>query len=263
MRDHWKEDRLNMHDLGTCGGVLGLNDKGALPTRNFQDGQFEDHEAISGETMRDTILVERGSCFACPVHCKRVVEVDDQEHPVDREYGGPEYETVGSFGSNCGVGDLPAISEANAICNLWAQFALLRVHSSDQNESCRMIHRNSFTFYHIYPEGSSVQKDINDMVIEEIYLINIKNTPVGFSKKTGFQSLHTFPKSTRDVQSTGDPILCGIQREIHKQTGSGKHRKVLPIGNSFPACIALGAWLVRVTLKGAISNYVHTRKQGS
>jgi aldehyde:ferredoxin oxidoreductase len=48
-----------------------------------------------------------------------VVEVDDDDYTVDPIYGGPEYETLGSFGSNCGVDDLRAISKANEICNAY------------------------------------------------------------------------------------------------------------------------------------------------
>ena len=44
-----------------------INEMGALPTRNFRDGSFEGAKAISGQTMRDTILVNRGTCFACAV----------------------------------------------------------------------------------------------------------------------------------------------------------------------------------------------------
>jgi aldehyde:ferredoxin oxidoreductase len=38
---------------------------------------------------------------------------------VDPAYGGPEYETIGAFGSNCGVDDLRAISAANELCNAY------------------------------------------------------------------------------------------------------------------------------------------------
>jgi aldehyde:ferredoxin oxidoreductase len=34
-------------------------------------------------------------------------------------YGGPEYETLGTFGSYCGVRDLAAVAEANQICNMY------------------------------------------------------------------------------------------------------------------------------------------------
>jgi aldehyde:ferredoxin oxidoreductase len=119
MSENWKERALGMHELGTNGGLLGLNASGRLPTRNFQDGQFAGAEAISGEAMRDTILVDRGGCFACPIRCKRVVKVEDDEYQVDPAYGGPEYETVGAFGSNCGVDDLRAVSKANELCNAY------------------------------------------------------------------------------------------------------------------------------------------------
>lgn len=119
MRDHWREKSWSLHDTGTAGGIPSLNEIGALPTRNFQDGQFEGFEKISGETMRDTILIDRGSCYACAIHCKRVVEVKDGEYEVSPDYGGPEYETIGAFGSNCGIDDLPAISLANQLCNAY------------------------------------------------------------------------------------------------------------------------------------------------
>jgi aldehyde:ferredoxin oxidoreductase len=119
MSEHWKEKSGNLHELGTSGVVNGLNAMGALPTRNFQDGQFDHAEQISGETMRDTILVDRGGCFACPIRCKRVVEVDDEDYQVEPAYGGPEYETIGALGSNCGVDDLRAISRANELCNAY------------------------------------------------------------------------------------------------------------------------------------------------
>ncbi len=119
MRENWKESAEGLNELGTSGGVHSLNEMGALPTRNFQDGQFEGAEKISGETMRDTILVGRGACAACPILCKRMVEVDDGEYQVKKAYGGPEYETIGAFGSVCGVDDLKAIAKANELCNAY------------------------------------------------------------------------------------------------------------------------------------------------
>ena len=104
------------HELGTARGVLGLNASGILPTRNFREGQFEGAEDISGQRMRDTILLEREGCYACPVKCKRVVKVEG-EYEVDPGYGGPEYETIASLGSLCGVRDLKAIAKANEFCN--------------------------------------------------------------------------------------------------------------------------------------------------
>src|SRR5512133_1885070 len=103
-------------DLGTANMVRGLDAGGILPTRNFVSGTFDGAEAISGETMRDTILDKGEGCFACYVRCKRVVSAEEPYH-VDPKFGGPEYESIGAFGSLCGVSDLVAVAKANEICN--------------------------------------------------------------------------------------------------------------------------------------------------
>ncbi len=107
-----------LHDHGTDGGLLGLSAAGGLPTRNFQQGWFEDAKNITGQTMTETILVDRDTCFACPVRCKRVVKTSGR-YETDPVYGGPEYETAGSLGSVCGIGDLEAVAYGNALCNAY------------------------------------------------------------------------------------------------------------------------------------------------
>jgi aldehyde:ferredoxin oxidoreductase len=105
--------------FGTANGVM-QHLQGGLPTRNFQQGTFDEGwEQITGERMRDTILKERDTCFSCPVGCKRVVEIKEGPFRVDPIYGGPEYETLGSLGSSCGVGDLAAVAKANELCNAY------------------------------------------------------------------------------------------------------------------------------------------------
>ncbi|MFO8059040.1 MAG: aldehyde ferredoxin oxidoreductase family protein [Bacillota bacterium] len=111
------ERSAGMKDTGTPATVTSLNVMGGLPTRNFQEGQFEGAEAISGQTLRDTLLVDRDNCHACPIYCKRVVGGD--KYGVDPRYGGPEYETLGSLGSNCGIDDLEAVCKGNDLCNRW------------------------------------------------------------------------------------------------------------------------------------------------
>jgi aldehyde:ferredoxin oxidoreductase len=105
-------------DYGTSAGVGGLNTMGILPTLNFHEGQFDGFNDITGPTMAETILVDRDTCYACPVNCKRVVKVG-APYNVDPIYGGPEYETIGSLGSLCGVNDLKAIAQGNQTCNAY------------------------------------------------------------------------------------------------------------------------------------------------
>ena len=106
------------HSQGTASGLKSLNARGGLPTRNFQESTFEGADKISGRAMKETILIGQGSCYACPVRCKRTVSVAEP-YQVDPAYGGPEYETLASLGSNCGIDDLIAIAKANELCNAY------------------------------------------------------------------------------------------------------------------------------------------------
>lgn len=115
-RENYVQQPADMHDMGTSRLVPALDAGGILPTRNFRDGSFEDAMAISGKTMKETILVRRGTCYACPITCKREVQVG-APYDVEPTYGGPEYETVASLGSLCGVGDLGAVALGNQLCN--------------------------------------------------------------------------------------------------------------------------------------------------
>lgn len=114
-REHYDRETDRMHLYGTAGGVGGLDADGILPTNNFRNGSFAEAKAISGQTMADTILVNRGTCFSCTVSCKREVEVP--ERGVTAKHGGMEYEVIGALGSLCGVGDMAAIAEGSQLVN--------------------------------------------------------------------------------------------------------------------------------------------------
>ncbi len=118
--EHLEEsDVAGLGMLGTAEVLTGQDKSGGLPTRNWSSGTFENAEAIGGQRMYETILKERDTCYGCTVRCKRVVEVTDGPFPVDPRYGGPEYETLATMGSYCGVDNLEAISRANQLCNMY------------------------------------------------------------------------------------------------------------------------------------------------
>jgi aldehyde:ferredoxin oxidoreductase len=111
-------DMDGLAKFGTAVVVMFNNMIGTLPTRNYNEGQFELAEPISGEKMAETILKRRETCYACVVRCKRVVEIQEGKYKFDPVYGGPEYETIGLFGSSCGISDLAAVAQAHQICDM-------------------------------------------------------------------------------------------------------------------------------------------------
>ena len=109
----WGEDLLN---YGTAEGLGGLNASGRLPTKAFMKCTFDESDKISGETLSRTIMKKPATCPACPVYHYRIVETKGR-YVTDPNYGGPEYETIASFGSLCMNHDLEAIAKAGELCN--------------------------------------------------------------------------------------------------------------------------------------------------
>jgi aldehyde:ferredoxin oxidoreductase len=109
----------DLQDKGTPGITGAMNAGGMLPTFNFCQGAFDGIDQIKWEAYESQILTARRSCYACAVRCKREVTVADGPYAVSSIYGGPEYEAVAGFGSDCGVDDLRAIAKANELCNIY------------------------------------------------------------------------------------------------------------------------------------------------
>ena len=108
-----------LRGLGTASTVGFTNSVGILPTNNFQVGQFEHANAISGPTIATTVLRRNKGCYSCPIGCARVTEIKPGGKYSGRGEG-PEYETIFGLGSDCGVGDLDAVLYTNYLCNLYA-----------------------------------------------------------------------------------------------------------------------------------------------
>ncbi len=108
----------HFHKHGTPGVLQLVNSYGGLPTKNFQFGTNDEAEDISGERLAETLSVRTRmgmACPACPVACGRVSRVESDTH--GGVGAGPEYETIGMFGSSCYTNDLEAVTRANFICN--------------------------------------------------------------------------------------------------------------------------------------------------
>jgi aldehyde:ferredoxin oxidoreductase len=104
-----------------------VNEIGAYPTRNAQATVFDRVEAISGETVADTILVKRPTCWACPVACKKQVEITEGKHKGLRMES-MEYEPVWAFGAMSGCSDASAIAAMIDRCN---DFGLDAIETGD------------------------------------------------------------------------------------------------------------------------------------
>ena len=91
---------------------------GILPTKNFQFGTWEKAlEKIDSVGVYKSVKSHK-ACLSCFIHCSLVTEASEGKYKgISLE--GPEYETLGMFGSNQLMDSLPFIMQANILCDKW------------------------------------------------------------------------------------------------------------------------------------------------
>jgi len=87
------------------------NTMGGLPTRNSQLTSFgASGELISGEYVKEHILIHDPTCHACPVACKKEVEITAGAYK-GLKMESIEYEPAWSVGANCGMDDINTVAK--------------------------------------------------------------------------------------------------------------------------------------------------------
>ncbi|MBN1226294.1 MAG: aldehyde ferredoxin oxidoreductase family protein [Deltaproteobacteria bacterium] len=114
-KDANKQTPHSLTRYGTSITITGTQRVGALPTRNCTSAVFEGWKDIGAEELTEKYLLHNKACFSCPIGCGRVTRVNVPG--LEGEGEGPEYETIYSLGSMCGIGNLAAVIRANYICN--------------------------------------------------------------------------------------------------------------------------------------------------
>ncbi|MFQ5762546.1 MAG: aldehyde ferredoxin oxidoreductase family protein [Candidatus Bathyarchaeia archaeon] len=107
----------SLHDFGTTGITIPIEQLGDLPIKNWVQGRFEEGaQKIAGQIIAKTILTGHYYCGACVVGCGREVEVKTGPW-AHVKTGGPEYESVASLGSLCLIDDVEAVVKGHELCN--------------------------------------------------------------------------------------------------------------------------------------------------
>ena len=93
------------------------NSTGLVRTRNFKENQLPDSEELECEGMEDYSSGVT-ACFGCTMHCRHKYVLKDG--PWKGRYAeGPEYATLGAFGTEVGSNRLQNVLEGNYLVNLY------------------------------------------------------------------------------------------------------------------------------------------------
>jgi aldehyde:ferredoxin oxidoreductase len=102
--------------FGTPGTAAVTYLEGVLPVMNFSRSTFEGIQGLMPDTVKAALYVHDESCFGCPLPCGKMGMIKDGPYK-GMVLPGPEYETIGLLGSNCGIGDIRVVAQANYLCN--------------------------------------------------------------------------------------------------------------------------------------------------
>ncbi len=107
----------DLHARGTLGTLMDHHSLiGAMNTRNFQYGQFEDKDKVDDEALSAEYLVRTTGCYRCSLRCDRYSRIQGGEFS-GVEVGGPEYSTTVALGPGVGVNNMAAILKGNDLAN--------------------------------------------------------------------------------------------------------------------------------------------------
>ena len=117
--------QCRMREIGTAHLVEVMDQYDLLPTKNFKYGSHPEAKKIYSPEMVKYITqgLPDGCWFGCTMACAKAAdhfELKTGPYKGDKVcVDGPEYETVGGVGSNCGIFDCEAIIEINFYCDTY------------------------------------------------------------------------------------------------------------------------------------------------
>lgn len=101
---------------GTNELVETINNLGFMCTKNNSLGTRKENKVFEGENFRKSVVKKDAACYACPIACSKNCIVESKEHG-EIKIEGPEFETVGLLGTNCGLDNWEDLLRASSIAD--------------------------------------------------------------------------------------------------------------------------------------------------
>ena len=113
----WTESLASLRKYGTTDLVAIINEIGRLPTKNHWTGYYEQADDIGPEIIAEKYRIAQEACHGCEIGCKYIYRINEGRFATGPA-GGPEYETLMAFGSNCLNNDVESVMHLGKRCDL-------------------------------------------------------------------------------------------------------------------------------------------------
>lgn len=105
-------------ELGTVANLLVFNRFESLPTRNFQEGSFQEAQELVKYDLAPARKITRNSCAACTIGCEHIYALDSKSGAAQKGVR-MEYESLFALGPLCGVSNSHQVLEASSLCDFY------------------------------------------------------------------------------------------------------------------------------------------------
>lgn len=102
--------------------------------------------------------------------------------------------------------------EAEPVGDLRAQLPLLRVHRPDEQEAGRMGDGDPLALDDVDPERGRVEKDVRQVVVEQVDLVDVEDAPVRLGEQARLERLDALLERPGEVERARHAVLGRVQR---------------------------------------------------
>ncbi|MCY1493360.1 hypothetical protein D9M68_271960 [compost metagenome] len=107
-----------------------------------------------------------------------------------------------------------AHEQAEAVEQLRAQLALLRVHGADQGDARRMLVGDAVALDAVHAAGADVEQQVDQTVGEQVDLVDVQHAAVGARQQAGLEGDGAALQRGLQVQRAEQLLLAGAQRQV-------------------------------------------------
>ena len=105
--------------------------------------------------------------------------------------------------------------QPEAVQELGTEVALFRVHRPYQDKLGGMAYRNALPLHVVASHSRGVQQHVNQVIIEQIYLVNVEDAPVSGGNQARLKALAAGLDGLLNVQGTDQPVFAGAHRQVN------------------------------------------------
>jgi hypothetical protein len=149
---------------------------------------------------------------------------------------------------------------AESVQKLRPQLAFLGIAAADQHEAGGMAHAQPLPLHHVLAGRRDIEQQIDQVVLEQIDLVDIKEPAMRAGQQARFKNLDTLAQSALEIERPDNAVLGGTQRQVHHRHRR-QHRAQRSLRQPLPACLAQRILVGGITAITAIRHHLYLGQQ--